>query len=48
MSDYRLVSGLQIAFQTRVIRAGQPVVARTITNLAINGPVSDMLFARPQ
>jgi len=48
MSDYRLVSGLQIAFQTRVIRAGQPVVVRTITNLAINGAVSDMLFARPQ
>jgi hypothetical protein len=48
MSDYRVVNGLQIAFQTRVNRAGQPVVARTITNLTINGPVSDMLFARPQ
>jgi hypothetical protein len=48
MSDYRLVSGLQIAFQTRVNRAGQPVVVRTITNVTINGPVSDMLFARPQ
>jgi hypothetical protein len=47
-SDYRQVSGLQVPFEARLLLNGQPVLRRTLTNVVINEPLADSLFARPQ
>jgi hypothetical protein len=46
-SDYRLVDGIQVPFQARLIQNGRAVLTRTITSVRFNSPVSDTLFARP-
>jgi zinc protease len=46
-SGYRLVDGLHVPFEARVLQNGRPVLTRTITEIRVNGPVPDMLFARP-
>jgi zinc protease len=45
-SDYRAVSGVQIAFKASR-RSGQQAIARTITDIRINGPIDPALFKRP-
>jgi zinc protease len=45
-SDYRAVSGVQIAF-TASRRSGQQAIARTITDIRINSPIDPALFKRP-
>jgi zinc protease len=46
-SGYKSVDGLHVPFEARVIQNGRPVLTRTITEIQVNGPVPDMLFARP-
>jgi hypothetical protein len=45
-SDYRLVDGIQIAFQA-VRKVGPLSVERRLTDLRINAPVDSALFKRP-
>ena len=45
-SDYRAVSGVQIAFQASR-RSGAQAIARRITDIRINTPIDPALFKRP-
>jgi outer membrane lipoprotein-sorting protein len=45
-SDYRAVSGVQIAFQASR-RSGPQAIARRITEITINTPIDPVLFKRP-
>lgn len=45
-SDYRAVSGVQIAFKASR-RSGPQAIARTITDIKINSPIDPALFKRP-
>jgi zinc protease len=45
-SDYRAVSGVQIAFKASR-RSGQQAIARTITDIKINSPIDPAVFKRP-
>jgi zinc protease len=47
-ADYRRVDGVQVPFRADVRRAGQVILSRTLTNVALNSSVDDTLFARPQ
>jgi zinc protease len=46
-SDYKPVSGIQVAFSAKVRRGGQPVLDRRISDIRINAPVDPALFKRP-
>jgi zinc protease len=46
-SDYRRVEGLQVPFKADVRRDNRIILSRTITNLTLNSPLNDTLFARP-
>lgn len=46
-SDYRTVEGVRVPFETQLLQNGQPILKRTLTDVTINGPVPDTLFARP-
>jgi zinc protease len=46
-SDYKAVSGVQVAFTARVRRAGQTVLERHVTDIKINAPLDPALFKRP-
>ena len=47
-ADYRRVDGVQVPFRADVRRAGQVILSRTLTQVSLNTPVDDALFARPQ
>lgn len=47
-SDYRSVIGVQVPFRADVRRGGQVILSRTLTNVSLNTPVDDALFAKPQ
>jgi zinc protease len=47
-SDYRTIDGVRIPFGAQLLRDGEPVMKRTLTNVTLNGQVADSLFARPQ
>ena len=47
-SDYRTVNGIRVPFETRMVRSGSPVLARTLSNVTFNAPIDPSLFARPQ
>ncbi len=47
-SDYRRVDGVQVPFRADVRRGSQVILSRTLTNVSLNTPVDDALFARPQ
>jgi zinc protease len=47
-SDYRAVNGIQVPFRADVRRNGTLILSRTITNVSLNTPLDDTLFARPQ
>jgi zinc protease len=47
-SDYRSVTGVQVPFRADVRRGGQVILSRTLTNVALNAPVDDALFVKPQ
>ncbi len=47
-SDYRSVSGVQVPYRAVVRRAGRVILSRTLTQVALNTPIDDKLFARPQ
>ena len=47
-SDYRSVTGVQVPFRADVRRGGQVILSRTLTNVSLNTPVDDALFAKPQ
>ena len=47
-SDYRSVNGIQVPFRADLVRRGTVILSRTLTDVAINGPIDDRLFARPQ
>ncbi len=46
-SDYRDVNGVRVPFEAQLLQNGQPILKRTLTNVVMNGPVSDTLFAKP-
>jgi hypothetical protein len=46
-SDYKPVSGVQVAFTAKVRRGGQPVLDRRISDITINAPIDPALFKRP-
>jgi zinc protease len=46
-SDYRVVDGIQVPFQARLVQNGRTVLARTLTSVRFNAPVPETLFARP-
>ena len=46
-SDYRTISGVQVAFTARVRQAGQTVLERHVTDIKINAPLDPALFKRP-
>jgi hypothetical protein len=47
-SDYRRVDGIQVPFHADVRHSGRVILSRAITRVALNTPVDDTLFARPQ
>jgi hypothetical protein len=47
-ADYRRVDGVQVPFRADVRRAGQVILSRTLTQVSLNTPIDDALFARPQ
>ena len=47
-SDYRRVDGLQVPFMAELLHNGRPILSRTLTKVAVNGPLDDTLFSRPQ
>ena len=47
-SDYRSVNGVQVPYKADVRRAGRVILSRTLTSVALNTPIDDTLFARPQ
>ena len=47
-SDYRAVSGLQVAFKAEVLRNGTPVVERTLKSIEFNATLEPSLFSRPR
>jgi len=47
-SDYRRADGVQVPFRADVRRGGQVILSRTLTSVALNTPLDDALFARPQ
>jgi hypothetical protein len=47
-ADYRRVDGVQVPFRADVRHGGRVILSRTLTNVALNTPVDDTLFARPQ
>jgi hypothetical protein len=42
------VDGVQVPFRADVRRGGQVILSRMLTNVALNSPVDDALFVRPQ
>jgi zinc protease len=46
-SDYREVSGVRVPFEAQLLQNGQPILKRTLTNVVLNGPIADTVFARP-
>jgi zinc protease len=46
-SDHRLIDGLRVPFQARLIQAGRLVLTRTVTSVRFNPPVAETLFERP-
>ncbi len=47
-SDYRTVDGRQFAFSTVSYRGGTKFIESTVSELQVNAPVNDSLFAPPQ
>jgi hypothetical protein len=47
-SDYRPVEGVQVPFMAELHHNGRPILSRTLTKVAINTPVDNSLFSRPQ
>jgi hypothetical protein len=45
-SDYKPVSGVQIAHTAKVRRGGETVLDRRVTNIKINAPIESALFQR--
>jgi len=46
-SDYRPVDGIQVAFAAKVLRGGEAVLERHVTEIAFNKPIAPSLFKRP-
>ncbi|MGH9258098.1 MAG: M16 family metallopeptidase [Vicinamibacterales bacterium] len=47
-SDYRPVDGVQVPFRADARRSGTLILSRTLTKVALNSPLDDTLFIRPQ
>ena len=47
-SDYRLVDGVRVPFEARLLQNGRPILTRTLKSVRFNSPVADTLFTRPQ
>ena len=46
-SDYKVVSGVQVAFTATVRQAGQSVAERHVDSIKFNAPLASALFKRP-
>jgi zinc protease len=47
-ADYRRVDGVQVPFRADVRHGGRVILSRMLTTVALNTPVDDALFTRPQ
>jgi hypothetical protein len=47
-SDYRPVDGVQVPFRADVRHGGRVVLSRTLTQVSLNTPIDDTVFARPR
>jgi len=47
-SDYRVVNGIRVPFETQLARAGSPMLRRTLTKVTFNGQVDPSIFDRPR
>ena len=47
-SDYRLVNGVRVPFEARLLQNGRAILTRRLESVRFNTPVDDALFARPQ
>jgi len=47
-SDYRDVNGLQIPFKVVSTYNGEPFLDTTLTEITVNGPITEETFARPE
>jgi hypothetical protein len=47
-TDYRQVGDIRVPFEAAVSRDGRVLVKRVLTKVAINEPLAESLFARPQ
>jgi hypothetical protein len=46
-SDYRTVAGVRVPFQATVSQDGRAIAKRTLTKVAINGPLDPAIFEYP-
>lgn len=47
-SDYREVNGLQVPFKVVSTYNGEPFLDTTLTEITVNGPITEDTFARPE
>jgi len=47
-SDYRVVNGIRVPFETQLARAGSPMLRRTLTKVTFNATVDPSTFDKPR
>jgi hypothetical protein len=47
-SDYRVVDGVRVPFEARLMQNGRQMLTRTLKKVAFNTPIGDAMFARPE
>lgn len=47
-SDYRVVNGIRVPFETQLARAGSPMLKRTLTKVTFNGQLDSTIFDKPR
>jgi hypothetical protein len=47
-SDYRRVEGVLVPYKAELVHDGRPILTRTLRSVAVNSPVDEKLFVRPE
>ncbi|HEY6360974.1 MAG TPA: insulinase family protein, partial [Vicinamibacterales bacterium] len=47
-SDYRKVDGVLVPYKAELVHDGRPILTRTLRSVALNSPVDEKLFVRPE
>jgi hypothetical protein len=47
-SDYRKVEGVLVPYKAELVHDGRPILTRTLRSVALNAPVDEEIFARPE